>query len=67
VGYPRIKGELLGLGIPPDLGGAIGFSSFAVLAYYGVANVSAWTQPPGQRRWPKACRLPARWAVRPSP
>jgi basic amino acid/polyamine antiporter, APA family len=37
-----------------DLRGAIGFSSFAVLAYYGIANVSAWTQPPQQRRWPKA-------------
>ncbi len=36
-----------------DLRGAIGFSSFAVLAYYGIANVSAWTQPPQQRRWPK--------------
>ncbi len=26
-----------------DLRGAIGFSSFAVLAYYAVANASAWT------------------------
>jgi amino acid transporter len=34
--------------------GAIGFSSFAVLVYYGIANVSAWTQPSGQRRWPRA-------------
>jgi basic amino acid/polyamine antiporter, APA family len=37
-----------------DLRGAIGFSSFAVLAYYGIANMSAWTQPPQQRRFPKA-------------
>jgi APA family basic amino acid/polyamine antiporter len=36
-----------------DLRGAIGFSSFAVLFYYGVANVSAWTQPPADRRWPR--------------
>jgi APA family basic amino acid/polyamine antiporter len=26
-----------------DVRGAIGFSSFGVLAYYAVANVSAWT------------------------
>jgi APA family basic amino acid/polyamine antiporter len=26
-----------------DLRGAIGFSSFGVLAYYAVANASAWT------------------------
>jgi APA family basic amino acid/polyamine antiporter len=26
-----------------DLRGAIGFSSFGVLAYYGIANASAWT------------------------
>jgi APA family basic amino acid/polyamine antiporter len=37
-----------------DLRGAIGFSSFAVLAYYGIANASAWTLPPHQRRWPRA-------------
>lgn len=37
-----------------DLRGAIGFSSFCVLTYYGIANVSAWTLPPHQRRWPRA-------------
>jgi APA family basic amino acid/polyamine antiporter len=37
-----------------DLRGAIGFSSFCVLAYYAVANASAWTLPPEQRRWPRA-------------
>jgi APA family basic amino acid/polyamine antiporter len=26
-----------------DVRGAIGFSSFAVLAYYAIANASAWT------------------------
>jgi len=31
-----------------DLRGAIGFSSFAVLAYYAVANVSALTLPKGR-------------------
>lgn len=36
-----------------DLRGAIGFSSFAVLFYYGVANASAATLRPDQRRWPR--------------
>ncbi|MEV0360799.1 APC family permease [Nocardia sp. NPDC050697] len=30
-----------------DLRGAIGFSSFAVLAYYAIANAAAWTLRPG--------------------
>jgi APA family basic amino acid/polyamine antiporter len=37
-----------------DVRGAIGFSSFAVLVYYAIANASAWTLPPEQRRWPRA-------------
>jgi basic amino acid/polyamine antiporter, APA family len=37
-----------------DLRGAIGFSSFCVLTYYAIANASAWTLPPRQRRWPRA-------------
>lgn len=37
-----------------DLREAIGFSSFAVLAYYGLANASAWTLTGSERRWPKA-------------
>jgi len=36
-----------------DLREAIGFSSFAVLTYYGLANASAWTLPAGERRWPR--------------
>ena len=36
-----------------DLRGAIGFSSFAVLTYYALANASAWTLPAAQRRWPR--------------
>ncbi len=36
-----------------DLRGAIGFSSFAVLTYYAIANASAWTLPRHQRRWPR--------------
>ncbi len=37
-----------------DLRGAIGFSSFGVLVYYGIANAAAFTQPAAQRRWPRA-------------
>jgi APA family basic amino acid/polyamine antiporter len=36
-----------------DLRGAIGFSSFAVLTYYALANASALTLSVGERRWPK--------------
>jgi APA family basic amino acid/polyamine antiporter len=37
-----------------DLRGAIGFSAFAVLTYYAIANAAAWTLPRHQRRWPRA-------------
>ncbi|MEU1803103.1 APC family permease [Streptomyces sp. NPDC019937] len=33
-----------------DVRGAIGFSSFGVLAYYAVANASAWTLTPAEGR-----------------
>jgi APA family basic amino acid/polyamine antiporter len=33
-----------------DVRGAIGFSSFAVLLYYAIANASAWTLEPQGRR-----------------
>jgi len=36
-----------------DLRSAIGFSSFAVLTYYAIANAAAWTLPAAQRRWPR--------------
>ncbi len=36
-----------------DLGGAIGFSSFGVLTYYGLANASAWRLSHQERRWPR--------------
>lgn len=36
-----------------DLRSAIGFSAFAVLVYYAIANVSAWTLPAEARRWPR--------------
>jgi basic amino acid/polyamine antiporter, APA family len=37
-----------------DLRGAIGFSSFAVLLYYALANASALTLTPEERRPPRA-------------
>jgi basic amino acid/polyamine antiporter, APA family len=37
-----------------DLRGAIGFSSFAVLLYYGIANASALTLRRAERRRPRA-------------
>jgi APA family basic amino acid/polyamine antiporter len=37
-----------------DLRGAIGFSSFGVLAYYAIANASAWTLAPDEGRPPRA-------------
>jgi APA family basic amino acid/polyamine antiporter len=40
-----------------DLRGAIGFSSFGVLVYYLVANLSAWRQPVGERRFPRALQV----------
>jgi len=36
-----------------DLRGAIGASSFAVLAYYAIANASALRLRPDERRWPR--------------
>ena len=36
-----------------DVRGAIGFSSFAVLLYYALANASAWTLRAHERRWPR--------------
>jgi basic amino acid/polyamine antiporter, APA family len=40
-----------------DLRGVIGFSSFGVLVYYGIANASALTQPAEQRRWPRPLHI----------
>jgi APA family basic amino acid/polyamine antiporter len=36
-----------------DVRGAIGFSAFAVLGYYGIANACALTLTPPERRWPR--------------
>ncbi len=40
-----------------DIRSAIGFSSFAVLLYYAIANAAAWTLEPAQRRWPRVLAL----------
>lgn len=40
-----------------DLRGAIGFSSFGVLLYYFIANVSAFTQDRQNRRYPKPVQI----------
>jgi basic amino acid/polyamine antiporter, APA family len=36
-----------------DLRNAIGFSSFAILTYYALANASAWRLSATERRWPR--------------
>jgi APA family basic amino acid/polyamine antiporter len=36
-----------------DLRGAIGFSAFAILGYYAIANASAYTLSGADRRWPR--------------
>ena len=40
-----------------DLRGAIGFSSFGVLLYYLIANLSAFTQDSDHRRFPRALQV----------
>ena len=41
-----------------DVRGAIGFSSFAVLLYYAIANASAWTlEPEGRRHRTLGCKV----------
>ena len=42
-----------GVVLVADVRGAIGFSSFAVLTYYALANASAWRLAPNERRWPR--------------
>ncbi|MCW7987700.1 transporter [Streptomyces platensis subsp. clarensis] len=40
-----------------DVRGAIGFSSFGVLAYYAIANAAAWTLSPSEGRPPRPVPL----------
>jgi APA family basic amino acid/polyamine antiporter len=53
---PHRAETLLGLAITAivvtaDLRNAIGFSSFAILTYYAIANAAAFALPGWQRRW----------------
>lgn len=48
-----VAGLVIAVVATADVRGAIGFSSFAVLVYYAVANASAWTLPAALRRWPR--------------
>lgn len=45
---------VIGVVLVADVRRAIGFSSFAVLFYYAVANASAFTLSADERRWPRA-------------
>jgi APA family basic amino acid/polyamine antiporter len=49
-----IAAAVIAVVLAADVRGAIGFSSFAVLFYYAVANASAWTLVGTERRWPRA-------------
>jgi APA family basic amino acid/polyamine antiporter len=48
-----VAAVVCGLVLIADLRSVIGFSSFGVLVYYAIANGSAFTQPPEDRRWPR--------------
>ncbi|NXY98457.1 amino acid permease [Streptomyces sp. BR123] len=48
-----VGGAVALLAATADVRGAIGFSSFGVLAYYAVANASAWTLAPDEGRPPR--------------
>jgi basic amino acid/polyamine antiporter, APA family len=49
-----LAGVVCALVLSVDLRGAIGFSSFAVLTYYAIANLCAMRQRASYRRWPRA-------------
>lgn len=52
-----IGAAVVALVLLADVRGAIGFSSFGVLVYYAVANLSALRQPAEQRRWPRGLQV----------
>ncbi|MGH2680706.1 MAG: APC family permease [Actinomycetota bacterium] len=52
-----ISGIVVMVAMLVDLRGAIGFSSFAVLLYYGITNASAWTLRSDERRSPRSFAL----------
>ena len=48
---------VVGVVLVADVRGAIGFSSFGVLVYYFVANVAAYSQGAGDRRYPRGVQV----------
>ena len=48
-----VAAVVCGVVLVADLREAIGFSSFAVLTYYALANASAWRLGDHERRWPR--------------
>jgi basic amino acid/polyamine antiporter, APA family len=52
-----LAGAVCVLVLTVDLRGAIGFSSFGVLLYYLIANLSAFTQDNAQRRFARAFQV----------
>lgn len=48
-----VAAAVIAIVLTADLRGAIGFSSFAVLFYYLIANASAYTLSSEERRWPR--------------
>jgi len=52
-----LSAVLIGVVLVADLRGAIAFSSFGVLLYYFIANLSAFTQPAEQRRIPRMVNI----------
>ncbi len=48
-----VAAVVVGVVLVADVRGAIGFSSFTVLFYYGITNASAWTLTPLERRSPR--------------
>jgi basic amino acid/polyamine antiporter, APA family len=49
-----VGGVVAAVAAVADIRAAIGFSSFAVLTYYAIANAAAWTLERERRRWPRA-------------
>jgi APA family basic amino acid/polyamine antiporter len=49
-----VAATVIGLVVVVDLRDAIGISGVAVLSYYAIANASALTLQPDQRRWPRS-------------
>jgi APA family basic amino acid/polyamine antiporter len=49
-----VAAAVIAIVLAADVRDAIGFSAFAVLAYYAIANASAWTLGLQERRAPRA-------------